>query len=347
MKSTCAAGGLLALIALVSLAPVAGGCAVDAEEEDVDSVVEFLSSNEDEVIDPADPPDDPDPQLDAEEISVAAPAGNTVSSGLSKKKKKHKKGGKPDNGGMACGTANALSPAGLTFVFHVSKDDATAMRMVSHLRQSKGFIRDRDVFMVDHGSPAVGELRKMFPCNRFHAFVRQPNQLADTMKNLGDGYEAIAVDWELYEIRSQSQAWSTQRLSDFAEKIHANGKKAGFIPFWFGRSFSDKQVMRGSNMQYDLVQIQDACVESPVRFANAARNIARDFGGGGVRNVGFEISLDSYGKVDNHVNAARAAACTEKAYRKGARAIYVYGNGPDQLPEYLHRLGKEGIRRPD
>ena len=63
-----------------------------------------------------------------------------------------------------------------------------------------------------------------------------------------------------------------------------------------------------------------------------------------MRNVGFEISMDSYASADNHVSADRAAACTRKAYGKGARAIYIYGNGHDRLPSYFHTLEQMGVR---
>lgn len=324
-----------------------GGCADRASTDDVESTGEFLSSPEDEIVDPEDPPDTPDPDVDDGSDDAPQPS-NTVTSALStkKKRKKHRKGGTPDNGGMGCGTANALSPAGLSLVIHVSKDDANAERLVRHLTDMKSFVRQRDVFMIDHGSPAVAQLRALFPCNRFHEFVREPNQLADTLATAGDGVEAIAVDWELAEIRTQSQGWSTSRLADFSAKIHANGKKAAFIPFWYGRRFDDRAVQRGSNMQYELTQIQTACLHGAAAFGDAVKATVRQYGAGGVRNVGFEISMDSYGSADANVSAERAAACTERAYRKGARAIYVYGNGPDQMPEYLHALAKLAVRGP-
>jgi hypothetical protein len=65
-----------------------------------------------------------------------------------------------------------------------------------------------------------------------------------------------------------------------------------------------------------------------------------------VRNLGFEISLDSYASAANHVSAERASKCTRKAYGKGARAIYIYGNGHDHLADYFHELNKMGVRGP-
>src|SRR4051812_8200314 len=97
----------------------------------------FEPATDDEALDPSDPPLDPDP-LEA----------------LSSKK---------------CGDApDVLSPKGLTFVLHVSKDKDNAAREVKHLKEVKAYLRERDVFMIEHGSPAVSDLRAMFPCNRFH-----------------------------------------------------------------------------------------------------------------------------------------------------------------------------------
>ena len=61
--------------------------------------------------------------------------------------------------------------------------------------------------------------------------------------------------------------------------------------------------------------------------------------------MGFEISMDSFASAPNHVDAERAAACTRKAYGKGARAIYIYGNGHDHLMSYFNRLGEMGVRK--
>ena len=122
---------------------------------------------------------------------------------------------------------------------------------------------------------------------------------------------------------------------------------AGFVPSWSG-GFNDAAIARASNMDYELPQIQGACVNGPSHFANAARGLVVSFRAHGLdpRNVGFEISMDSFSFAANHVSADRAAECTRKAYGKGARAIYIYGNGHDHLPDYLRALAKMGVRTP-
>src|SRR5262249_49145953 len=121
----------------------------------------------------------------------------------------------------------------------------------------------------------------------------------------------------------------------------------GYVPSWSSR-FDDAAITNASNMDYELAQIQGACVNGAFEFGRNAYGMLRSFRDRnlGVRNLGFEISVDSFGDADNHVGAERAAACTRAAYGKGARAIYFYGNGPDQLPDTLHALGRLGVRVP-
>ena len=60
--------------------------------------------------------------------------------------------------------------------------------------------------------------------------------------------------------------------------------------------------------------------------------------------MGVEISLDSVAEAGNHVGPERAADCTRAAFGKGARVIYLYGNGDDHLAPYFERLHNLGIR---
>jgi hypothetical protein len=273
----------------------------------------FQPAADDEALDPSDPPLDPDP---AEVLSSK------------------KCGDMPDE----------LSPKGLTFVLHVSKDKDNAAREVKHLKEVKSYLRQRDVFMIEHGSPAVAELRDTFPCNRFH-YIAYPDEMAAALAT-GDGISGIAVDWEGAAVDSHGLGWSVDRLHAYAVSIHKQGKKAAFVPSW-NRQSSDAEVTDTAKMNYALAQIQGSCVTSADAFASYARSIANDFHArGNLRNVGFEISMDSYASASNHVSEDRAAACTRKAYGKGARAIYIYGNGHDHLPAYFHDLDQMGVRAP-
>ena len=127
------------------------------------------------------------------------------------------------------------------------------------------------------------------------------------------------------------------------QAIRKAGKQPGFVPSWSSR-FDDAAVASASNMDYELAQIQGGCVNGVSSFAFAAKRLLHDFHarGLGLRNIGFEISMDSFGVADNHVGAARSADCTRAAYGKGARAIYIYGNGHDQLPGLPPRTRKNG-----
>ena len=274
----------------------------------------FQPATDDVTVDPVDPPTDPDP--------IDAPASSTK-----------------------CPDAPAvLSPVGLTFVLHVSRDAANAADEVKHLGELTKYIRARDVFMIEHGSPAVASLRAMFPCNRFHEIA-----FPDGMKNAlstGGGVGGVAVDWEGDAVDGHRLLWSIERLRDYAGSIHAHGKVAAFVPSWTHQT-QDAYVTIAAKMDYALAQIQGSCVTGADAFASYAHTIVSDFHDrGNARNVGFEISMDSYAAAGNHVDADRAAACTRKAYGRGARAIYIYGNGHDQLVPYFHALDQMGVRSP-
>jgi hypothetical protein len=296
--------------------------ACGSSDEDIAETGEFLSLSDDVIVDPSDPPLLPDPLGEWH-----APDNLEIQSGK-----------------VHCGASpDTLSPKGLTFVIHVSKDKDNAAREVDHLEHVRAHLRARDVFMIEHGSPAVAELRAQFPCNRIH-YIAYPDEMKDALQT-NDGVEGIAVDWEGGAVVSHGALWNIDRLHEYAQAIHAAGKTAAFVPAWSSHG-EDAVVTKSSKMNYELAQIQGSCVSSAKAFASAAHGIARSFhtSGAGVRNVGFEISLDSYGFADNHVGADRAAACTRRAYGQGARAIYIYGNGHDHLPDYLHALARMGVR---
>jgi hypothetical protein len=311
-------------LAACALALSAQACAVDATSPDEEASGTFTPEPDDESVEPSDPPTDPDP-------SDAGAATSEVALSVS---------------GAGCAAPSPLlSPQGLTFVIHVSKHAQQAQSELAHLKKLAPYLRDRDVFMIEHGSPVVQALRKAFPCNRFHVLA-YPDGMQAALAT-GAGVAGIAVDWEGGAVDSHSQAWSVAKLSKYRQAIHAAGKRAGFVPSW-GPAFDDGQVAHASKMDYELSQIQGACVNGPTHFANRAKGLLHDFQSHGesVRNIGFEISMDSFLVASNHVGSERAAACTRKAYGKGARAIYLYGNGSDHLLDYFHRLGKLGIRTP-
>jgi len=284
------------------------GDAADADEE-VGTDAAFLSAADDETLDAADPPNNPDPP----ERTACKARGKT------------------------------LSPEGMTFVIHISRKADKAAKELDHLKKVRGYIRARDIFMIEKGSPIDGKLHELFPCNSFH-FIAYPDEFDDAMKS-GDLVDGISIDWEGSQVDGNSQAFSVDKLSMYAKKIHAKNRVAGFVPAWKPR-FVDAQVKKASNMDYELAQIQPACVNSPHAFASRAKDLLKESKahGEGLRDLGFEISMDSFAVADNHVDAQRGAACTRAAYGKGARAIYIYGNGSDHLAPYFKELGKLGIR---
>jgi hypothetical protein len=314
--------GVLSMLVLGAVA-----CGSPSSDEDLDVAGSFLSSPDDEAIDASDPPTNPDPADDDEPLATSSTQAQA--------------GGQ---GGAKCAQRSAtLSPKGLTFVIHVSKRAEKAQDELRHLRAVARYVRDRDIFMIERTSPVVAQLRETFPCNRFD-YIAYPDEM-DAALATGEGIDGIAVDWEGTLVEANSQAYSVDRLEKLSRRIRAAGKQPGFVPSWSAR-FDDDAVMKQANMHYELPQIQGACVNGPARFGAAAHRMLVDFHRAGVpiRNAGFEISLDSFGFADNHVGPARAADCTRAAFGKGARAIYIYGNGQDHLRDYFRALGKMGLR---
>src|SRR5262249_1937497 len=130
-------------------------------------------------------------------------------------------------------------------------------------------------------------------------------------------------------------------------KIREQGKTPSFIPFWPG-GFNDAAITKKSGMQFELAQIQNRCAqEGPEQFAAVARSLVTNFNhvGLGARDVGFEISVVPFASTTNHVSVDRAAMCPRKAYGKGARAIYLYGNGFPHLDNYFRKIAKMGLRK--
>ncbi len=304
------------------------GCMATTGTIEESEIGPFVPSPDDETLESTDPPVSPD----ADDAPVVLDeAGTTMTT---------------KGAGPKCPPASSvLSPTGLTFVLHVSKHPEHAAREVRHLQDLRRYLRARDVFMVERGSPYVAKLRESFPCNRIH-FIAYPDEMHDALTT-GEGIDGIAVDWEGGAVMSHSASWSAGQLHDYTQKIHERHKTAGFVPAWSG-AFDDAAITKASKMDYELPQIQGACVSGPAHFASAAKRILHGFHARGLsaRTVGFEISLDSFSFAANHVGAARAADCTRAAYGKGVRAIYIYGNGHDHLPDYFHALGKMGVRTP-
>lgn len=300
----------LAALAMMLLGTVAGGCASDTDD---DADGDFIAESTDEALDAADPPNDPDP------------ADPVVTKGTC-----------PDRG-------NLLSPKGLTFILHFSKHKEQAQKELAHLKEIKPYLRGRDIFMVEHTSPILGTLQKEFPCNEIH-YIAYPDELQAALQT-GGRIDGINVDWEGGQVTGHGAQYSIDKLKGYANKIWDQGKIASFTPAW-PASFDDGKIAKASNMQYELAQIQGACVNGPARFGDAAKRSAKDFKEhhSSARNIGFEISLDSVNAADNHVGPARAADCTRAAFGKGARAIYIYGNGNDHLVDYFHGVGKMGLR---
>jgi len=318
------------VVGLASLVLALSACS-DAATSDDDAPGEFVARSEDELVDAGDPPTDPDP-LDPDDDAIGI-ADSTVST----------RAGTGPGGGPACVARQALSPKGLTFVIHISKRGANADRALDHLKTFRRYIRARDIFMVEERSDVVDRLHAQFPCNRFH-YIAYPDEMKAALAT-GGLIDGIAVDWEGGKVEASSPAWSVDRLHDYVEEIRKAGKTPGFVPSWSSR-FDDAAIANASKMDYELAQIQGGCVNGPSNFGNAAKRLIHDFHGRGfsLRNVGFEISMDSFGSADNHVSAGRSAECTRVAYGKGARSIYLYGNGHDQLPDYFRALGKMGVR---
>lgn len=289
---------------------VAAACAGPDEGEDEGGP--FVPTPEDEAVDPADPPTDPDPEA-AEEV--------------------------------ACQPRSwILSPAGLTLVFHISKDEESAWVAYHQLVEKAHLVRARDIFMIERKSPVVSALRGAFPCNHIH-FIAYPDELeaAYDAANLIDG---IAVDWE-EGLWNNPPSWSIDKLAGYAAKFHQKGKVAGVVPYW-PLDFDDANITQSAAMNYELAQIQDRCAHGgPAAFATAARSLVQNFIDRGLkpRRLGFEISMSSYDTADNHTSVEQSARCTREAYGKGARTIYLYGNGHPHLNTYLKTVAGMGLRK--
>ena len=305
--------------AIVGLVMVLAGCGGDATQgEDDDAVGQLVTAAGDETIDPNDPPTRPDP--------VEARASSAGS------------------GGGCARRGEALSPAGLTLVLHVSQRGADAQRSLDHLAALKKYVRDRDVFMLEDLG-ALDRVHREFPCNAVHVLAFPDG--VDRALQTGGLVDGVAIDWEGGVVDGHSEAYTIDRLHAYARAIHHAGKRAGFVPV-LPRSFDDGYVERQSKMDYELVQSQGGCVNGPDAFARQVSGVVHQYArhGAPLRDVGFEISMNSFDAAGNHVGAARAAECTRAAYGKGARAIYIYGNGPDAWADYFHALGKMGVRVP-
>jgi len=270
----------------------------------------FVPSADDEAVDPADPPTDPDP----ESAETCEPR------------------------------SWILSPGGLTLVFHISKEDDSAQAAYEQLLAKAHLVRARDIFMIERTSPVVDALREAFPCNHIH-FIAYPEEL-DNAYAAGDAIDGIAVDWE-GGVWNNPASWSIDKLAGYAAKFHDKGKVAGVVPYW-PSSFDDASITQAAAMNYEIAQIQDQCAHGgATAFASAARDLVESYLARGIkpRRLGVEISMSSYDTADNHVSVAEAARCTREAYGKGARAVYLYGNGPPHLDDYLKTLAGMGLRK--
>ena len=284
------------------------GCAGSREEEGGP----FVPGPDDEVVDPEDPPTDPDPE-------AAEQAGCAPRSWI-------------------------LSPDGLTFVFHISKEEDHAWAAYKQITAKAHLVRARDIFMIERKSPVVQALRDAFPCNHIH-FIAYPEEL-DAAYQADHLIDGIAVDWE-GGVWNNPPSWSVDKLSGYADKFHGKGKVAGVVPYW-PQTFDDATIVQSAAMNYDLAQIQDQCAHGgPAAFASAARGLVDNFLARGLkpRRLGVEISMSSYSDADNHVSVDLAARCTREAYGKGARAVYLYGNGQPHLDDYLKTIAGMGLRK--
>ncbi|HEY5920147.1 MAG TPA: hypothetical protein VIV11_00695 [Kofleriaceae bacterium] len=314
---------------VLSLFAVIAACA-----EPADGV--FVPEPDDEEIDPADPPLDPDP-LDTEEFTpsdeelAALPELPTDDEALEIKARCPKRPAR-------------LSPVGLTFVIHISKHEDEAGAALRQLKDVRRFIRARDIFMIERKAPVVAALRRVFPCNDFH-FIAYPDEL-DNAFALGKLVDGIAVDWEGAGVWSNPQSFSIDKLRGYAAKIHNRNQVAGLVPYW-PNGFNDGHIVNASNMNYELAQIQNRCANDGAEaFALSARSLIRNFRDNNLalRDFGAEISLSSFAFADNHTGVDRSAACTRKAYGKGTRAIYLYGNGHPHYDKYFRRIARMGLR---
>ncbi|HEU5055697.1 MAG TPA: hypothetical protein VFU21_04205 [Kofleriaceae bacterium] len=290
---------------------LAAACAGSLEDEGGP----FVPSPDDEAVDPADPPTDPDPGEDAAAEQAACAERSWI-----------------------------LSPDGLTFVFHISKDEDHAWAAYKQLTAKAHLVRARDVFMIERKSPVVQALRDAFPCNHVH-FIAYPEEI-DAAYDAGHLIDGIAVDWE-GGVWNNPPSWSIDKLAGYAAKFHGKGEVAGFVPYW-PDSFDDAAITQAASMNYEIAQIQDRCAhDGPAAFAAAARALVDNYLAHSLkpRRLGVEISMSSYPDADNHVSVELSARCTREAYGKGARAVYLYGNGHPHLDDYLKTIAGMGLRK--
>jgi hypothetical protein len=301
----------------------------------------FVPDPDDETLDPSDPPVDPDPSNPAE---LLPPDDGTPVDAMPDTI--------PSDDELLALRASCprqtrtLSPTGLTFAIHISKKEDEGWDAYHQLRAVRHLIRARDVFVIESSSPWVRALQKHFPCNEVH-YIAYPDELdaAYAAASLLDG---IIVDWEGGQVDTNPQSYSIDKLDGYASKIHGKGLSAAIAPA-FPQGFDDGHIVRASNMNFDLAQIQGSCADGgAVRFAALARSLVKNFlaNGESPHNLGVEISLDSFADADNHTDLARSVACSRKAYGKGVRAIYIYGNGPPHLTGYFRALRDVGLREP-
>ena len=296
---------------LTIAATLVTGCAADATSGG------FVPEPGDEAVDPDDPPIDPDPLDEDELVSTSAP--------------------------LCRDRARRLSPGGLTFVIHISRNADHAARAYRQLLEVRRLIRARDIFVIERQSPIARDLGAAFPCNRFD-YIAFPYELPDAYDAVGF-VDGVAVDWER-SLWSHGQSWTVAKLTDLARAIRGRGAIPGVVPYW-PSTFDDGHIVRASRMSYELAQIQDDCAHrGPDTFGDSARRLVRNFRRHDLsaRDIGFEISLSSDPDADNHTGVERSARCTRNAYGKGARAIYLYGNGFPKLAPYFRRIAEMGLR---
>jgi hypothetical protein len=177
--------GIASLFVLANLA----ACSSDAgDTEDLGGTFEALSS--DEVIDPSDPPTNPDP---------------------------------PDLATPACPTYDKLSPKGLTFVI-----DIVDANQFEDLMKVKQFIRPRDVFVVRPTSGPVAALKKNFPCNRIMALA-YPSELPNIPAMEKEGVDAVVLDWEGAD-QAQSASTQRTRLANIKSEIVNHKMRPSMAP---------------------------------------------------------------------------------------------------------------------
>src|SRR5688500_7530262 len=250
----------------IAFATVLLGCVGEvgtAEPFDLEMEAEagpFVPEPYDEVIDPEDPPTDPDPWGDelgpdlSEEVHADLEVGAQVQA-------------------LCRERSRRLSPKGLTFVIHISKDEDNGPAGVRQLRSVRSLLRARDIFVIERMSPWVRDLRAAFPCNRIDYIAYPPDETPAAYDSLGFT-GGVAIDWER-GLWAHDQAWTIEKLTGYAETIHRRGGVAGVVPYW-PDSFDDARIVRASGMDYELLQIQNRCAHGgPLSFGEATRQVVR------------------------------------------------------------------------